>query len=279
MNKTDYTLASDSTTSSEDLTQLVERSSDMAILALIAAHPNAPGTLLAALWTHPHVLIVRDQAKNDPNPRDFAGYDASDEDNLYSLEFAIAQHPNTPQDMLMQFAQQQRFGGTVARNPSASPQVLEMIVRSESHYGGVTIKDIGCHPNTPAAILDIIACRLPLDELDVIQGHPNLSALAREIIAYRQHHAAASPVAIELMVSHSGYDVLKRLLYAPDTAASFLSQIFNRMRKDTFTLILVAQHPNTPPDILEQLAHSTVPQIQDALKHNPNFQPPLADEM
>jgi hypothetical protein len=142
----------------------------------------------------------------------------------------------------------------------------------------VTIKDIARHPNTPAAALDIVACALSVNELDALQGHPNLSALAREIIAYRQHHAPASPAALELMISHLTMDVYNRLIYAPDTPASVLRLLFNRMQKDRSALIFIAQHPNTPPDVLAQLAGHANPKIQEALARNPNFQRPSPDE-
>lgn len=276
MDRTDYdlegyNLASNPDTSADELVQLAERSSDMGILALIAAHPNASGALLAALWTHPHVVNIRYEAKNNPNPRDFAGYDASDEDNLHSMEGAIARHPNVPEDMLKQFSQQARFGSTVANNPSATPEMLEAMIHNGSHYAG-TIREVGRHPNTPTAALDIVACRVFVDELDMIKDHPNLSALAREIIAYRQGHDDASAEAITQIASYGTIDVLNRIIGTPDTPASVLRLIFNRLGRDFYTLGRIAQHPNTPPDVLAKLALNQDERIQNALARNPNFQ-------
>lgn len=260
MDRTDYNLASNPDTSADELAQLAERSSDMGILVLIAAHPNAPGSLLAALWTHPHVVNVRYEAETNPNTRDYAGYnnDVLDEDNLRRMEFEIVSHPNLPEAMMRQFAQQAKYGGMVATNPSATPEILETMVHDGQHYAW-TIKAIGVHPKAPAAALDVVVCRVLNDEIDLIKDHPNLSALAKEIIAYRQGSETASPEAVEKLAAHGTVNVLNRILKRPDTPAPVLATIFSRLgRDDFFTLTHIAQHPNTSANTLLDISDKLV---------------------
>lgn len=172
MNSSDYDLARNPDASADELAQLAERSSEMGILAMIARHPNASGALLGALWAHPHVIHIRYEAEHNPNPRDFAGYDASDEDNLHRMEAAIARHPNVPTDMLEQFAQQARFGGMVAVNPSTPPEILEAMVQDGQHYLS-TIIAIGRHPNTPQDVLAQLAQNQDGRIQDALARNPN----------------------------------------------------------------------------------------------------------
>lgn len=264
MDRTDYDLegynsARNPDTSADELAQLAERSSDMGILVLIAAHPNASGALLAALWTHPHVVHVRYEAETNPNTRDYAGYndDVLDEDNLSRMETEIARHPKLPEDMMRQFAQQAKYGGMVATNPSATPEILEAMVHDEQHYAW-TIKAIGVHPNASAVALDIAACRVLNDEVDLIKDHANMSALAKEIIAYRQGGETASPEAVEKMAAHGTVNVLNRILKRPDLPAPVLATIFSRLARNFFMLTHIAQHPNTSADTLEAIADKLV---------------------
>jgi DNA-binding IscR family transcriptional regulator len=179
------------------LTQLAQQSSDMGVLREIAGNPSTPSHLLPDLWFHPRVVEVR---AADPNPRDFAGYDASDEDALYSLESSIARHPNLPQATeaeLTQLDSDWNFGKLVLFDRNAAPQVLQVLGRTRQHDA-----ELVHHRNTPSSMLEMLACRVSTRALGAIQNHPNRTPLAAEIIVYRQGQGNASQAALDLLAQY-----------------------------------------------------------------------------
>lgn len=250
MTATDDALARDLQTPVEMLMSIAQRSSDLTVLALIAAHPNASAQLLAELWSHPRVSAVRAQ---DPSPRDFAGYDVSDEEALYQLETTIASHPNIPDNLLARLHTDWRYNLPIASNPRTAAQMLDSIARRPD--SGLAVKAIVHHANTSTNTLEYLACVLGDEHLDALQAHPNSSALVQNIIAYRLEGEQLFPQAAERMADHGN---IHMLIADPTTPTPILDRIFNRLKLNLVPLTQMANHPNISPATLQAMSERLV---------------------
>lgn len=188
-----------------------------------------------------------------------------------------ARHPQAPPDRLIALADSSESSYStlrnVAKNPSAPPAALLKLATSAP----MVRLDVAKNPNTPPMVLETLAGREKEDPaiLRAVALHPNappqmlIKMAGQPILAGSVGRNPSAPPEALVRIAKTigpgdGY-----LLKRPDMPSEAL-EIMLASGATSDDRWVIAGHPNATPKILKRLSESKVPMVREAVAQNPN---------
>jgi hypothetical protein len=197
---------------------------------------------------------------------------------------AIAKNPQATAEMLIQLSKHKHemVLAVVAQNPKAPTDALTTIALS-TNLG--ILRDIATHPNTNLETLERLSYEEDESLLYHIAKREQLTPIILQRLAGHPSHAIHRAILQNKGAQHlrrlfyrAGYEDAKyfappeediRSLSSPDRSLS-IQELTELSRGMSFARSLVARHPNTPKELLAQLASDNATIVRIAIVHNPN---------
>jgi hypothetical protein len=221
---------------------LNELASDRSFLVrqAIAYHPQAPASILVALFQDP-----------ETNNRD-------------SIE-EIARHPNTPEKVLRTLMENRQHWSELYRD-CATWHFLEPKIAS--------------NPNTPLDILERFVAEVEAGQVEGSDRISASSAFLARAIAANPNTPVSLLIQLLDIIDRSADEsdriyVVSAIAANPNSNADLLGQLSED--KDLKIRRIVASNINTPLAILEMMAKSHVYSVIDGLSKNPQLQPDIQE--
>lgn len=230
----------------EDVLHNLAKSYDREIREAVAGNPSTPLDVLGEL-TGDELLYVKDSVIENPTVRkliESARTSTSPEDLT-----ALATNP-LPDVM-----------GTVARNPYTPQEVLRKLAEEESYSryqekGGITSFPVSYrvaqNPNAPLDLLLWLATKGIVAEENLVESVSKITSFGELTVL-----ATNQAVAVRIGVAKSFHTPVKILAMLADDPSSLVRSA-------------VAEHPNTPEDILGRLVNDDPDKdVREAVANNP----------
>lgn len=216
------------------------------------------------------------------------------EDNL-QVCVKIALDPNTPPDILEILAYDKRgtqndptprISLAVARNPQTPLSVIEAMSQcSDTYYSTAYI----ANPRTPPELLLQLAQHSNPKIRTVVAAHPNTPTEVLVALYQEQNRDISLAIArnpqtpLWILEAYSNFQDLNFLAHLCDNPRiewSMLEKIYRQANNYYLVNQKLANHPHTPPEILDQLAnfpeHETV---KKGVANNPNTWPSTLEKL
>lgn len=258
---------------------------------MVARHPNTPQALLVSAVSEPE--LCRFVAAN-PSAEENLLYQLA-QNNQHEVLEAIAVNPSTPASVLKYIALTRAHDLLVAQHPNANREILHQVLWRLAMDERLSVRKYAAkHPHTPIDILKMWMRKEPQMRVWIAQN-PSLpvdmlEVLARDVSPNVRLFVACNPGTPHSVLEKLSFDaevevrravasniktpgnVLEMLghdwllLAHPNTSVEMRQTLMTRFAKSYIESdrLYAAQHPDTPVEILTELAKDTNLEIRSA---------------
>ena len=242
----------------------------------VAENPNTPSETLAQLANNPDSNVRRSVAANPNTPGDILALLANDPDG--DVREWVAANPNTSSEPLTQLANDpdRYVREFTAGNPDTSSETLAQLANDPDSN---VRRNVAANPNTPGDILALLAYDPDGDVRRQVAANSNtpsetLAQLANDPDSNVRRNVAANPntpgdLVLVLGVSQYPEILFDSYLCLTTEALSRISEIYASSETVSEITVLLAFHPFTPLDVIEQLAESEELNTRVAVSSSP----------
>lgn len=257
----------------ETLAELAE-DDEWVVRTYIASNPSTPLTILSKLSEDKEEMVRASVASNPQITPELVQKLAHDPE--FHVRFNIASNSRTPPEMLNGLSDE-----VYALKPSDPNIPLDVMERLATCEVTTVTEGLAANPNAPASVLAKLSHGHSYEVCKLVARHPNAPPEVLRYIAMDQTVVAAQAAyGIEL---HDDYGMLQLDVAqnpkTPPEALTYLSKLDVKMSVDILISIkrAVALHPNTSPEVLDDLAFRLY--YWREVLQNPNATPDILERL
>jgi Leucine rich repeat variant len=235
----------------------------------IAVNPSTPGYVLERIaQNRTHDLLIAQHPNATPQLLQQVLWRLAI-DERFSVRKYVAKHPHTPMHILIAWVRKEPLlRPWIAQNPNIQPQILEILARDVSVQVRIAVAS---NPNTPNHLLEQLAKDREVEVRQTVASNSNSPVHVLEMLVkdwqcstFVAQNPNTPTQVLEYLTRLSGFNWL--LMVHRNTTVEMRQRLLITLAKSRLDSdrLYAARHPNTPTEVLVELAMDKNLEVRDA---------------
>jgi pentose-5-phosphate-3-epimerase len=253
----------------KNLLNQLAQDSQHEVLEAIATNPNTPASVLKHIAeTRSHDLLVAQHPNADGELLQQVLWRLAMDERL-SVRQYVAKHPCTPIDILKMWVKKEpQLRGWIAQNPSITVDMIGVLARDASPKVRLAI---AYNPSTPSSVLEKLSFDTEVEVRRAVANNAKTPGNVLEMLVkdwqcstFVAQNPNTPTKVLEYLARLTGFNWL--LLTHPNTSVEMRQALITTFAKSYIESdrLYAAQHPDTPTEILIELAKDRNLEIRSA---------------